>query len=291
MMPSMPRRWPLTPSRLPLALLLACLAGCGGLGHRSVAEVEGEVEIPAGIARVRIEVENGTVDIAAQTSARGAVVSYQGGVRRAADTAEDLQKIESVPIELQAQPAADDPTTLVVRAPHLPPGIVGVVAFEAGIHVPADMPLEVVVSRNGHVVLDHRTASSKVSTARGDLRFQHCRGSVQARTGGGNVIAYDHEGDLDVRSGAGDMQAFVNKPGQTLTLDTGKGTVQCHVPAALEFDVDARVEQGRISNDFGLEVRTVDDFGAVMTGRRGAGSTQVILRTFSGYLQLIAQKS
>ena len=252
--------------------------------------MEGAIGIPAGTERVRLEVENGTIDIGVLEDGP-ARIAYRGGVRRAADTAEDLEKIEAVPIELQVAPSSDDPKTLVIRAPHLPAGVVGVVAFEAGVRVPADMPLEVVISRNGHVVMDHREAASKVTTARGDLRFQHCSGGVKARSGGGNVIAFDHRGDLDVRTGSGDMQAFITSPGNVLTLDTGKGTVQCHVPASLEFEVDARVEQGRISNDFGLEVRQVDEFGQAMTGRRGSAATRVILRTFSGYLQFIAQKS
>jgi len=287
MMPNMPPR-SMFQTLCPTSLALLLLAGCGGLGHRSVEEVAGEIEIPAGIERVRLEVENGRIDVAAGA---GRTIAYAGGVRRAADTADDLAKIEAQPLQPQASPDPTDPTTLVVRAPHLPTGVVGIVAFEAGLHVPADMPLEIVVSRNGHVVLDHREAFSKVRTARGDLRFQSCRGGVQARTGAGNVIVFEHSGDLDVRTGAGDMQAFIDVPGDKLTLDTGKGTVQCHVPADLEFDVDARVEQGRISNDFGLEVRQEGEFGAAMTGRRGAANTTVILRSFSGYLQLIAQKS
>ena len=82
------------------------------------------------------------------------------------------------------------------------------------------------------------------------------RGAIEANTGQGMLIAFDHEGDIDVRTGLGDMQVFVVKPGDQITLSTGKGTVQCHVPGDIGCEVDARAEIGRIGNDFGFEVRS-----------------------------------
>ena len=116
------------------------------------------------------------------------------------------------------------------------------IAYEGNIRVPAKLPLEIVVTDNGHVTLDDRNAFTKVRTRRGDLRFQACKGGIVANTGQGNVIAFDHEGDLDVRTGLGDMQVFIVKPGKQVTLSTGQGTVQCHVPKDIEFEVEAPVE-------------------------------------------------
>ena len=55
-------------------------------------------------------------------------------------------------------------------------------------------------------------------------------------------------------------------PASRLTLDSGKGTLQCHVPDDLQCEVDARVQTGRIGNDFDFEVRQVGEFGAAMVG-------------------------
>jgi hypothetical protein len=262
---------------------LAVLAGAcsGGLSERSVAEAKGDYELPAAVERIRIEIDSGTIEIA---PAEGRRVSFAGGVRRAADTAEDLARLEAVPIRLDLAPAADDPATLVVRGPAAPEGIVGVIAFEAGLRVPADLPLEVVVRHSGHVTLTDRTVTSVVTTSRGDLRFERCKAGVKGKTGAGHVIVFGHEGDLDVQVTTGAIQAFVPKPGETLRLVTGSGTVQCQVPRDLGFVLDARAEVGKIGSSFGLEPQRVGDYGAVLTGRQGDGRTKVVLRTASGHL-------
>ena len=280
---------PLTPA---LVLAALALAGCGGgLGHRSVAEIQGEFELAPGIRRVRIEIANGTPGIAPPEDVKASnKVSYAGGVRRAADTAEGLAAVEAVPIALAVVPTPDQPDLLCIRGPQLPPGVTGVIGFEAGIRVPATVELEVVVSDNGHVTLADRAAPSRVTTGRGDLRFERCAGGVEAVTGQGVLIAFGHRGNLDVRSRNGDMQAFIEEPGDRITLDTGRGTVQCRVPETIEFELDARVEIGRIGNGFGLEVQQVGDYGAALVGRRGSGRTKVILRTASGHISFVPRK-
>ena len=100
------------------------------------------------------------------------------------------------------------------------------------------------------------------------------------------LIAFGHRGDLDVRSGSGDMQAFVEQPGAKITLSTGKGTVQCHVPDDLAFEVDARAEIGRVGDDFGLMVQKVGDYSASLAGKVGAGTTKIVLRTAAGHIGL-----
>lgn len=237
-----------------------------------------------GITRVRLEVENGTIGI--DSGAEG-VVRYAGGVRRAADTATELATLEQVPLRLEGTVDPNDPHTLIVRAPGRPaevPG--GVLAFELGIHVPATVSLDVAVAANGHVTIANRKAPTTVDTKRGDLRFERCAGGVRARTGRGMVIAFGHHGDLDVQTLAGDMQAFVEETGSSIRLVTGQGTVQCHVPQAIEFDLDARAEVGKIGNGFGLAASTVSDFGAVLTGVRGSARTKVVLRTGKGHLSI-----
>lgn len=270
-------------------LLLAILAT--GCAHRSTQILKGAFPYGPEIKKVRIEMENGTLDIAADAGVKeDREISYGGGLRIDSDTAEGLAELEAVEAVLTATPDPDEPGTLVIRCPRPPDGLVGMIAYEGNIRISAQLPLEVVVRNNGHVAMVGREASSKVTTRRGDLRFERCSGGVEANTGQGIVIAFQHEGDLDVRTGLGDMQVFVTKPGEQITLSTGKGTVQCHVPEDIEFEVDARAEIGRIGNDFGLEVRKVGDYSAAMVGRRGSATTKVILRTAAGHISLIARK-
>ncbi|MFT4512494.1 MAG: hypothetical protein ACI89X_000525 [Planctomycetota bacterium] len=271
------------------ALLLASLMGA--CAHRSVTTTEGALPFGADVKKIRIEMTNGTLDLA--TILAGASqneVVWQGGIRRDAGSAEELTTIEKVAINLSGAMDPKEPGTFVVTCPTAPAGVIGMIAYEGNIRVPASLPLEVVVTDNGHVTMAGREAFSKVNTRRGDLRFQGCKGGIEANTGQGNVIAYDHEDNLDVRTGLGDMQVFIVKPGKQVTLSTGQGTVQCYVPEDTEFEVDARAEIGRIGNDFDIEVRKVGEYSAAMAGVHISPETRVILRTASGHISLIRRK-
>tara|TARA_R110002096_G_scaffold20050_10_gene66892 strand:- start:4006 stop:4869 length:864 start_codon:yes stop_codon:yes gene_type:complete len=271
------------------ALLLASLMGA--CAHRSVSTTKGALSFGVDVTKIRIEMSNGTLDLAAvEAGASQSEITWQGGIRRDAGSAEDLTKIEVVSTELAGSMDPGEPGTFVVTCPKAPSGVVGMIAYEGNLRVPAKLPLEVVVTDNGHVTMAGREAFSKVTTRRGDLRFQACKGGVEANTGQGNVIAFDHEGDLDVRTGLGDMQVFIVKPGKQITLWTGQGTVQCHVPADIEFQVDARAEIGRIGNDFDIEVRKVGEYSAAMAGIHISPKTVVLLRTASGHISLIRRK-
>jgi hypothetical protein len=272
---------------LPSVVLLLALAG-PGCSHRSTAEMAGELPISHEITRIRIEIQNGTVGVRAHDAR---TVAFAGGVRRGADSAAELAELERIPIPLAAAPDPLDPRTMVVRGPALQPGgVQGVLGVEVGIRLPADLPLEIVIAGSGHVTAADRRASTSVETGRGDLRFAACAGGVKARTGRGNVIAYDHRGDLDIQTKVGDMQAFVREPGTQLVLVTGQGTVQCHVPPTIGFDLDARAQIGRIGNGFGLTAETVLKYGAALVAKRGDARTRIVLRTGSGHLS-IAPKS
>ncbi|MEO6597780.1 MAG: hypothetical protein ABIP94_23795 [Planctomycetota bacterium] len=243
-----------------------------------------KIPIGHGIARVRIEVQNGTVGVDVGTDR---AVDSAGGVRRAADTAVLLAQLEQIPVAFTAAPDPKDPSVLVVRGPAIPAGgPAGVLGVEVGIRLPADMPLEIDISGSGHVTVANRASSTRVATGRGDLRFEGCTGGVWARTGRGNVIAFEHVGDLDIHTAVGDMQAFVREPDALIRLVTGKGTVQCHVPASVEFDLDARAEIGRIGNGFGLTPETIRDYGAALVAKRGSARTAIVLRTGSGHLSV-----
>ncbi|HEB53844.1 MAG TPA: hypothetical protein ENI87_11380 [bacterium] len=273
------------------ALLALFTAGCS---HRAVAVCSGAIPIGEQVRRIRLVVENGTIDIAVpESAATSDVVAFQGGVRMDATSDEGLVALRQVPPGLTGAPDPADPTVLVVRTPARPAGVTGMIAFEGGIRVPAELPLDVEVRENGHVTMVGRRAASEVHTRRGDLRFEDCRGGVTATTGHGVLIAFGHHGDLDVQSKHGDMQAFFDEVGEKILLSTGKGTIQCHVPAGGGYEVSAHAEIGRIGTDFDLESRTVGDggYGAAVNGRVGDGRTKVILRTASGHISLVPRKS
>lgn len=263
--------------------LLVLLGSCS---HRSVAEFSQQVVLLPGKTAIRIEIENGTIGVATSSDRS---IQITGGVRRAADTAEMLARLEAVPLQFHPVEDPKRPELLVLRSPQLPEGSSGILGLELGVRLPVDLPLEIVITGSGHVTLGDRKAASQVRTGRGDLRFENCAGGVVAKTGSGNVIAFGHRGDVDLQTNLGDMQVFVREPGSKVRLITGQGTVQCYLPTAAQFEVDARVEVGRIGNSFGLTAETVQSYGAALVGRVGTGAIKVILRSGSGHIALSAK--
>ena len=261
------------------------LGACdGGLSHRSLAEFAGSLPIGAEVRRVRVEIQNGTVGIDVQDER---AVKFGGGIRRAADTAAELEVLKAIATDLTAAIDPADPTTMVVRGARLDDaGQRGVIAYELGLHVPADLELEVVLANNGQVTVANRRAPLKVTTGRGDLRFQNCEGGVKAQTGRGNVIAFGAKGRIDIETMVGDMQVFVPEPGDLLRLRTGQGTIQCHIPPNTGFVCSARAQIGRAGSSFGLTQEKTTEYGAAMTGQHGDGRTKIVLATGSGYLSL-----
>ena len=254
-----------------MAAVCALAACSGGLSHRSLVEMSGDVPIGPEIRRVRLEIQDGTVGVDRQEAR---AVHFGGGMRRAADTAEGLVAIEAIPVEPKASVDPADASTLVLRGPHLSEnGPNGVLAYEMGLKLPADLELEVVIVRNGGVTVVNRDAPLKVTTGRGDLRFE-------VLVGGGD------DPHVDIESAVGDMQVFVTGPGDLLRLRTGQGTIQCFIPPATGFVCSARAEVGFAGSGFGLEKEKTAQMGMAMTGTRGDGRTKIVLTTGSGYLHL-----
>lgn len=263
------------------------------MGHRSYLEFAGGVDLASAVRLVRIEVENGTVGVLVQPAADGVRVSWKGGIRRAASSADVLAEIERVVGEFTVLADPADASILVVQAPRLPvvpmmPDLAlhAVLGVEASVFLPATLPVELKVTGSGHVVITGREAAVSATTGRGDLRLTSCRGPASLRSGNGMTIVDDHVGDLDVQVVVGAMQAFVREPGKSLRLVTRQGDIQCYVPPETSFRVDGRAEIGKVGNGFGLEMRKVGDYSALLTGTRGDGATDIVLRTGSGHLSL-----
>ncbi|MEQ1631536.1 MAG: hypothetical protein ABL997_04130 [Planctomycetota bacterium] len=268
---------------LVLLTLLLSAACTGGLEHRSMAPMKGDLAIPPGVTKVRVEIDNGSLDV---QLGKGPSITYRGQVRRATDSAEQLQRFEGQGSELTAavDPQAKD--VLVLRGPSRPDGgDLGVLAVELILDIPDGLAVALIVRGSGNLAIDTRAAAVELDCGRGDLRMKRTRGPARLHSGRGNVIADDHSGDLDVRVDVGDMQVFVREPGARLRLVTGMGNVQCLVPPAAQFRVEARTQTGKMANGFGLPIER-EGFRSWMTGQRGDGRTELVMHSGKGHLSL-----
>ncbi len=251
--------------------------------HRSVATLQGELPIPAGTTQIRVEIENGSLDV--RVGEPGSV-RYRGQVRRAGDTKEQLAAFEAVGAELRAEQDPKDPATLVIRGPSRPAGEqIGVLAIESILEIPDGIGVTLAVTGSGNLAVNTRSAPVDLRCGRGDVRCKGTAAGAIVRTGRGNVILDDHSGDADVEIGVGDMQVFVREPKQRVVLVTGMGNVQCILPPEAQFRADARTQTGKLANGFGMPIEK-DGYRATMVGQRGDGRTELVMRSGKGHLSL-----
>ena len=272
------------PSALAKALAVVLLAMLAACSHRSVVPIEGTLQVPANTKLVAIEVQNGSVRLKRGNPGQFA---FRGDLRRSAESAEQLARLEAIPTAFTAEVDPARPDRLVVRSPRVAEADLGpaFLAVEAELTVPPGVEVTLNIAGSGHIEADGLEANLNLDTRRGDLRLMRCTGSAVLRSSQGMTIVYDHRGDLDIKVTLGDMQVFVREPGKTLRLVTGQGNVQCLVPPDTGFRLDARAQTGKVANGFGIPVEQTA-YSAAMVGERGDGRTQVVLRTEQGHLSL-----
>lgn len=275
------------------AASLLCAACDGALGERHLEPMRGEIELPGAVRTVRFEGATASLKVLSRDEKGQPVterkIRYQGKLRLAADTPAQLQALRAAPAQLDAAADPAAPETLVVRTPAMPTGadsMHSVLGTEVTVWLPEDLSVVLEARDGGYLEVEDRSAPVRMTTGRGDLRLSRNRGDAVLRTGAGVTIVDRHEGNLDVQAKAGEVQAWVRKPAETIRIVTGKGNIQCLVPGETDLRADLRCEQGKIANGFGFPIERVLDFGAAMTGQRGTGRTEVVLRSGKGVLSL-----
>ena len=278
--PRRPRHAASSVAKALAATVLACLAACS---HRSVNQTEGVLQVPAGTKVVAIEVQNGSVRMKRGSAGQ---IAYRGDVRRNAESAEQLARLDAISAAFTATMDPAQPERLVVQSPRVAEGELGpnFLAVEVELTLPPGVDVTLAIAGSGHIEAEEIEGTLDFTTRRGDLRLMRCSGSAVLRTSQGMTIVYDHRGDLDIKTSLGDMQVFVREPGKVLRLVTGQGNVQCLVPANTGFKLDARAQTGKVANGFGIPVQQT--YSGVMVGERGDQRTQIVLRTEKGHLSL-----
>lgn len=289
-----------SPGSLPLPGLLVAIAASllgaacdGALGERHLEPMRGEIDLDAAVRTVRFEGATASFKVLSRDKEGQPVterkIRYQGKLRLAADTPAQLEALRAAPARLDAVVDPGAPDVLVVRTPAMPAGadaMHSVLGTEVTVWLPEDLSVVLEAREGGYLEVEDRSAPVRMATGRGDMRLSRNRGDAVLRTGAGVTIVDRHEGNLDVQAKAGEVQAWVRKPADTIRIVTGKGNIQCLVPGETELRADVRCEQGKIANGFGFPIERVLDFGAAMTGQRGTGRTEVVMRSGKGVLSL-----
>jgi hypothetical protein len=135
-----------------------------------------------------------------------------------------------------------------------------------------------------------RTGSvDKLELVNGDLKITGLAGGVRGETVNGSANASDVSGDIRLESVNGSIEvacSTLTAP-QSINLESVNGTIELRVPANASARVRAETVNGRISNDFGMEVSKHQFVGADLSGSIGNGGSDVKLETVNGAISIL----
>jgi DUF4097 and DUF4098 domain-containing protein YvlB len=129
----------------------------------------------------------------------------------------------------------------------------------------------------------------KVDLVNGDLKVSGVGGGVRAETVNGTLEARDVTGDLKLESvnGAVDVTCATLGASQRVEIESVNGTIELTLPGQASARLRAETVNGKISNDFGLEVNKHQYVGSDLTGTVGAGAGDVRLETVNGAIRIL----
>jgi hypothetical protein len=159
---------------------------------------------------------------------------------------------------------------------------------------------------DGSITVETLTGTIDLTTGDGAIRANDLEGRLKAHTGDGSIRADRLSGSVDADTGDGAIDLTGRLDGVTLktgdgsirltaedgsmisspwTLATGDGAIDLRVPEAMNADLDAQTNDGRITADdvFGLPVARGRNN---LQGRVGAGGPVLRLRTGDGSIAI-----
>ncbi len=120
---------------------------------------------------------------------------------------------------------------------------------------------------------------------RSDLDAHKLIGPVKIATTNRNLALNDIRGATTVTDRNGSVTVTVSGPPQPVHIANENGSVELSIPAGQGFLVQARTQNGKIENDFGLESQTSGG-SAKFTGQLGHGGPLLYLETNEGDVTL-----
>ncbi|MEM7203733.1 MAG: hypothetical protein AAF628_25945 [Planctomycetota bacterium] len=275
---------------LSLPIAIATLAACSGDRVHDDRFAQ-QLEIPAGIETVRVEVSEGSITF--ENGAPG-VVAIEAMTRCVAPSGAALDRLKALDLRLQAEVAAPGVWVLRGAFPEdQAPAAADDNPRQRGrerlitrcmIRVPPELAVEC-RTRLGPVSAMARQGRVRLETGTGPVRLDQCRGDAVLRIGRGAVLVDGHAGSLDielatwqgapVREREGDtLQVFMTALGPDgVRIVAPHANVQCHLPDETGFEMQVTSGAGRGRNGFGVPVTPLEGkkFGMAMRGIVGAG--------------------
>lgn len=145
--------------------------------------------------------------------------------------------------------------------------------------------------RHGHSEVEYtltvpRFASvDGVELVNGDLLIDGVEGSVDADTVNGNIVVRGASGEIELETVNGGIELELGAAvSDEISLSSVNGTIDLFVTGSAE--IRAETVNGRISNDFGIEVKKGKYVGSSMNGAIGGGGPVIDLETVNGRIHV-----
>lgn len=164
----------------------------------------------------------------------------------------------------------------------------------------------VMSSMGGDLKVDDAPDGAEVKTMGGTVRVRSAAGYVKAETMGGDINIDRIDGWVDASTMGGDITVTMTGDPATgrrdVRLDSKSGELRLAVPADLAMDIDIELQytrnstrRYRVVSDFPLKIEEDSEWDSShgtsrktirATGRQGAGTHRIVLRTVNGDVYL-----
>jgi DUF4097 and DUF4098 domain-containing protein YvlB len=127
-----------------------------------------------------------------------------------------------------------------------------------------------------------------VDLVNGNLSVVGVEGGVSAATVNGNIVVRNCAGETELGTVNGGIEAHVDRlgPGETLDMESVNGRLDLHLASSIGADLRAESVNGRLKNDFGIDVRKGKYVGSDFRGKVGGGGAAVSLETVNGSINV-----
>lgn len=127
-----------------------------------------------------------------------------------------------------------------------------------------------------------------IELVNGDLEVIGVQGGVNADLVNGTVTARDLAGEIELATVNGSVDItvadFADVSG--VDLESVNGAVELNLPSYANATLDVETVNGKISNDFGLEVKKGKYVGASLNGDIGGGGVEISIETVNGRIEI-----
>ena len=127
-----------------------------------------------------------------------------------------------------------------------------------------------------------------VDLVNGNLLIDGVEGGVEAETVNGNIVVRNGAGDFALSTVNGGIELYAGHTGSVgdVEMESVNGSLDLYLASSGGAEIRAESVNGRIDNDFGLEVKKGKYVGSSLHGTVGGGGSSVDLETVNGRISV-----